>query len=261
MDRYKGKVIVVTGAGGGIGRASAIRFASEGGSVVAVDFQEEALSKTLQIVKDAGGDIHGVQSDVGDAEQVQQYLEESVSVFGGVDVLFNNAGIVGGIGPLEALDEATFDELFRINVKSVWLGMRFAKPFIAERGGGAIINTASAAGLTATPTLMGYGASKHAVVGMTKTAAVEMGPMGIRVNCICPGIVSTQMIQTIENKSVSLGLVSSADQYQQAYSDRTPLKRYVEASEVAALAAFLGSDESGMITGETSVIDGGFLQS
>ena len=154
-----------------------------------------------------------------------------------------------------------FDELFRINVKSVWLGMRFAKPIIAERGGGAIINTASAAGLTATPTLMGYGASKHAVVGMTKTAAVEMAPMGIRVNCICPGIVSTQMIQTIENKSVSLGLVSSADQYQQAYSDRTPLKRYVEASEVAALAAFLGSDEAGMITGETSVIDGGFLQS
>ena len=154
-----------------------------------------------------------------------------------------------------------FDELFRVNVKSVWLGMRFAKPIIAERGGGAIINTASAAGLTATPTLMGYGASKHAVVGMTKTAAVEMAPMGIRVNCICPGIVSTQMIQTIENKSVSLGLVSSADQYQQAYSDRTPLKRYVEASEVAALAAFLGSDEGGMITGETSVIDGGFLQS
>ena len=261
MDRYKGKVIVVTGAGGGIGRASAIRFASEGGSVLAVDFQGDALSKTLQIVKDAGGDIHGVHSDVGDAEQVQQYLEECVSVFGGVDVLFNNAGIVGGIGPLELLDEATFDELFRVNVKSVWLGMRFAKPIIAERGGGAIINTASAAGLTATPTLMGYGASKHAVVGMTKTAAVEMASMGIRVNCICPGIVSTQMIQTIENKSVSLGLVSSADQYQQAYSDRTPLKRYVEASEVAALVAFLGSDEGGMITGETSVIDGGFLQS
>lgn len=261
MDRYKGKVIVVTGAGGGIGRASTIRFASEGGSVLAVDFQGEALAKTLQIVKDAGGDIHGVQSDVGDAEQVQQYLEECVSVFGGVDVLFNNAGIVGGIGPLEALDEATFDELFRINVKSVWLGMRFARAIIAERGGGAIINTASAAGLTATPTLMGYGASKHAVVGMTKTAAVEMAPMGIRVNCICPGIVSTQMIQTIENESVSLGLVSSADQYQQAYSDRTPLKRYVEPSEVAALAAFLGSDESCMITGETSVIDGGFLQS
>ena len=261
MDRYKGKVIVVTGAGGGIGRASTIRFASEGGSVLAVDFQGEALAKTLQIVKDAGGDIHGVQSDVGDAEQVQQYLKECVSVFGGVDILFNNAGIVGGIGPLEALDEATFDELFRINVKSVWLGMRFARAIIAERGGGAIINTASAAGLTATPTLMGYGASKHAVVGMTKTAAVEMAPMGIRVNCICPGIVSTQMIQTIENESVSLGLVSSADHYQQAYSDRTPLKRYVEPSEVAALAAFLGSDESCMITGETSVIDGGFLQS
>ena len=152
MDRYKSKVIVVTGAGGGIGRASAIRFASEGGSVLAVDFQEEALSETLQLVKDAGGDIHGVQSDVGDAEQVQQYLEECVSVFGGVDVLFNNAGIVGGIGPLEALDEATFDELFRVNVKSVWLGMRFAKPIIAERGGGAIITTASAAGLPATPT-------------------------------------------------------------------------------------------------------------
>ena len=99
------------------------------------------------------------------------------------------------------------------------------------------------------------------MLNLSYRAAVEMAPMGIRVNCICPGIVSTQMIQTIENKSISLGLVSSADEYQQAYSDRTPLKRYVEASEVAALAAFLGSDEGGMITGETSVIDGGFLQS
>ena len=114
MHRYKDKVVVVTGAGGGIGRESAIRFASEGGSVVAVDLEGEALSKTLQIGKDAGGDIHGVQSDVSDAEQVQKYLEESVSVFGGVDVLFNNAGIVGGIGPLEALDEKTFDDLFRV---------------------------------------------------------------------------------------------------------------------------------------------------
>ena len=261
QSRYANKVAVITGAGGGIGRAACVRLASEGASIVAVDLDKTALAETAELVEGAGGAVHSVIADVGDASQVQQYVDEAVATFGGIDLLFNNAGIMGQVAPLEELDEHVFDDLFRINIKSVWLGMRCAKPAMQARGGGVIINTASAAGLTATPTLFGYGASKHAVVGMTKTAAVEMAHLNIRVNCICPGIVETSMIRKIEDQSVSIGVAASADEFKNNYNQRAPLGRYVTPSEVAALLAFLGSDEASMITGESSVIDGGFLHS
>ncbi len=188
-------------------------------------------------------------------------IETGANTFGGIAVLFNNAGIVGQVSALEDLDEAIFDEVYRVNIKSVWLGMKYVRPYMKIRDGGVIINTASAAGLAATPTLIGYGASKHAVVGMTKSAAVEMATDNIRVNCVCPEIVKTPMVGRIEDQSVSLGIVKNATEYQRIYQERTPLGRYVAPSEVAALVTFLGSDEASIITGESSVVDGGFLQS
>ncbi len=261
MSRYSEKVVIVTGAGSGIGRATSIRFASEGASVVTVDLDQGLIEETNHLISEMGGKVHGVVADVGVSSEVKNYIETGANAFGGIDVLFNNAGIVGQVSALEDLDEAIFDEIYRVNIKSVWLGMKYVRPYMKIRGGGGIVNTASAAGLTATPTLIGYGASKHAVVGMTKSAAVEMATDNIRVNCVCPGIVQTPMIGRIEDQSVSLGIVKNATEYQRTYEERTPLGRYVTPSEVAALVTFLASDEASMITGESSVVDGGFLQS
>ena len=182
--RFADKVAVITGGAGGIGRAAAVRFAAEGASVAVVDLPQSPLDEAVQAVRDAGGTALAIGADVTKAADVARYVAETARRFGGIDCLFNNAGIEGFVGSLLEYPEEVFDRVLAVNVKGVWLGIKAVAPALQARGGGAIVNTASTAGLRATPTLIAYGASKHAVVGMTRSAAIEFAPRGIRVNAI-----------------------------------------------------------------------------
>ncbi|MGI9624141.1 MAG: SDR family NAD(P)-dependent oxidoreductase [Acidimicrobiales bacterium] len=255
MDRFDGKVAIVTGAGGGIGREAALRLSREGASILAVDNAQDDLAETVAAVDAGGGKATGVQADVTDSEQVEAYVAAAVDTFGGVDVLFNNAGIEGTISMLEDYPEEMFDNVLAVNVKGVWLGMRHVASAMRERGGGSIVNTSSGAGLMATPTLIAYGASKHAVVGMTKTAAVELAPANIRVNAVCPGVVQTRMMDSIG----SMTIPDDPASYKAAVNERVPLGRYGEPEEIVNLVAFLASDEASYVTGSAYSIDGGLL--
>lgn len=251
--RFEGKVAVITGAAGGIGRAAARRFAEEGASVVAVDLSAEALAETVTLVEGAGAAALAVEADVTRSADVQRYAAAAKERFGRIDVFFNNAGIEGWVGPLVNYPEDQFDRVLAVNVKGVWLGMKHVGPLIAASGGGAIVNTASVAGLGGTPGIIAYGASKHAVIGMTKSAALEFAPAKVRVNAVCPSPVETRMMRSLER-----GM--NADEPEAVHKQLAagiPMGRYAEPDEIAALVAFLGSADAQFITGSIIPIDGG----
>lgn len=253
--RFTGKVVIVTGAAGGIGRAAAQRFAGEGASIVAVDLEGSGLAETVNAIDGDGGRALAVTADVTSADDVEHYVAAAVDEFGGVDVLFNNAGIEGTAGPLELYPEDVFDSVLNVNVKGVWLGMKTCADAMRQRGGGAIVNTASIAGLRGTPGLIAYGASKHAVVGMTKTAATELAPAGIRVNAVCPSPIETRMMRSIE-----AGMnPDDPEEVKKSINQSLPLGRYGQPEEVAALVAFLASADASYITGGIYPVDGGSM--
>ena len=253
MIEFTGKVALITGGGGGIGRATAIAFAKAGAKVVVVDRDVAAGEATAGIVRQQGGEAKFVAADVTKSADVANYVKETVDAYGRIDCFFNNAGIEGGLAHTADYDEAMFDQVMGVNVKGVFLGLRHVLPQLLKQKAGAVVNTASVAGLVASPGMPAYVASKHAVIGLTKTAAGEVARSGIRVNAVCPGPIDTRMIHSLESMLDPNDPASVGSRYQQ----NIPIGRYGTAEEIANLVIFLCSDLASNITGAQYVADGG----
>jgi NAD(P)-dependent dehydrogenase (short-subunit alcohol dehydrogenase family) len=257
MSRYAGKVAIITGASGGIGRATAKRLASEGASLLLTDLAGPGLEESAQQAKGAAR-IETLAVDVSREDDVKRMVETAVARFGGLDFLVNNAGIEGAVCPLEEYPVEVFDKVLAVNARGVFLGVKHAAPALRRRGGGAIVNLASVAGLQGDPNIVGYIASKHAVIGITRSAAIALGPHQIRVNSVCPSPVETRMMRALE-MGIG-GNAAAAEIVKKSMSERIPLGRYAEPDEVAALIAFLGSDDARFINGSQYTIHGGWNQ-
>ena len=252
MD-FNGKVALITGAGNGIGRASALGFASRGAKVVIVDRDQAAGEATAGILRQQGGQAHFVAADVTKSADVQNYVKVALDTYGSIDCFYNNAGIEGSVAPTHEYDEDMFDRVMAVNVKGVFLGLRHVLPVMIAQGRGAVVNTASVAGLVGTPGMPAYVASKHAVIGLTKAASGEVARNGVRVNCICPGPIDTRMIHALESMLNPDDPAAVGTRYQ----SNIPIGRYGTAEDVANLVLFLSSDLSSNITGAQYVVDGG----
>ncbi|MBY0334282.1 MAG: glucose 1-dehydrogenase [Acetobacteraceae bacterium] len=250
MD-FTNRVAIVTGGANGIGRAVCLGFVARGGKVAIVDRDAEAgAALAAEIGKDRA--IFRA-ADVTRAAEVQAYVEATLDAFGGIDCFHNNAGIEGRIANIVDYDEAIYDAVMGVNVKGVFLGLKYVLPAMIKAGRGSVVNTASVAGLVGTPGMSAYTASKHAVNGLTKVACGEVGPLGIRVNAVCPGPIATRMVQEIA-RQVS---PNNPDAVEAGYSAAIPLRRFGQAEEVANLVLFLLSDLASNITGGQYTVDGG----
>lgn len=247
MNRLAGKVAVITGGTGGIGKVTAELFMKEGAKVVIVDLMQEALDKTQSELA-SHGEVLAVKADVTNESEVENYVKKAVEQFGKIDVFFNNAGIEGKVAPLVDQQVKDFDQVMSVNVRGVFLGLKYVLPHLIKQGSGSVINTSSVAGLDGSPDVSPYIASKHAVVGLTKTAAIEVANANVRVNSIHPSPVNTRMMRSLE---------SGMKIDEKTMSKSIPLGRYGETIDIANLALFLASDESSFITGAQYRIDGG----
>jgi NAD(P)-dependent dehydrogenase (short-subunit alcohol dehydrogenase family) len=243
----EGKVALVTGAGGGIGRALAQMLASVGARVIVSDIDADTGTETMETINDARGEAMFVRSDVSDAQSVNALIETVISTYGRLDLAHNNAGLDGKFASITDTDEADFDRSIAVNLKGVWLCLRAElRQMVAQREG-AIVNTASAVGLTASAMAAAYGAAKHGVIGLTKTAAVEYAGCGIRVNAVCPGLTRTAMGERV---------VAAVPEIMRDY--RAPIKRLAEPREIAGIVVFLLSNAASYVTGEYVSVDGGY---
>jgi NAD(P)-dependent dehydrogenase (short-subunit alcohol dehydrogenase family) len=250
---FSGKVALITGGGGGIGRATALGFSQRGANVVVVDLDRAEGEASAELVRQHGGDARFVRADVTKSGDVQNYVKATLDAYGAIDCFFNNAGIEGKVMPMQEYDEAVFDAVIGVNLKGVFLGMRHVLPVMLKQGHGAIVNTASVAGLFGGPGMAPYVASKHAVLGLTKVASADVARLGIRVNAVCPGPVETRMMRSLEAQRNPADPAAVHD----ANSANTPTGRYVMPEEVANVVMYLCSDLASDITGTHIIIDGG----
>jgi NAD(P)-dependent dehydrogenase (short-subunit alcohol dehydrogenase family) len=256
MGRLDGKAALITGAASGIGEATAELFAREGARVMLADMQDDLGRAVVERIRAAGGTAEYVHCDVAVGEDVGGMVRATVEAFGALDILYNNAGI-GGPGGVMDVAEDVWDRVIDVDLKSIYLGCKFAVPEMRKSGGGAIISTASIAGLRGSPGLAAYSAAKAGVINLTRSLAAELGSHGIRVNCICPGIIVTPIWQQVT------GAIAPEQQQAmwQAMGQRVLLKRVGMPEDVARGALFLASDDSSYITGHALVIDGGLTAS
>mgnify|MGYP001313365830 CR=1 FL=1 len=250
--RLANKVALITGGASGIGRATAVRFAREGAAVAVVDVEAVGGQAVVRAIVDEGGQALFLRADVSQAADCQRAVQETVDTLGGLDILFNNAGIIRRTTVIDTTEEA-WDRVMAVNVKSIFLLSKVAIPVMAQAGGGVIINTASGWGLTGGRRAVSYCASKGAVVNMTRAMALDHGEQNIRVNCICPGDTDTGMLR---DEARQLG--ESDEGFLVEAADR-PLQRIGRPEDIAQAALYLASDASSFVTGAVLVVDGGGL--
>ena len=246
--RLRDKVAIVTGGSSGIGRASSLAFGREGAKVVVADMAVEGGEKTVEMIRQAGGEATFVEADVCKAADVEALVRQAIKQYDGLDCAHNNAGIAGAMAPTDQCTEENWDRIINTNLKGVWLCMKYEIPAIVEQGGGTIVNTASTAGLVGSPHASAYAASSHGVIGLTKSAALEYAKAGIRVNAVCPGVIRTPMIERYitDNPQVEARLISGC-----------PAGRMGASDEVAAVVVWLSSQDSSFVTGHALPADGG----
>jgi len=249
MNEFQDKVAIVTGATSGIGRAAAIAYAREGAKVVVAGRRATEGEETVRLLQAQGGEGIFVKTDVSKAVQVKELVERTLQKFGRLDIAFNNAGIEQVPLPFLEQDEETFDQVVDINAKGVWLCMKYEIPAMLKTGGGSIVNTASVFGVIGVPGDEIYIASKHAVIGLTKSAAVEFGKEGIRVNAILPGVVDTDMYQRFAGEK---------PEFRAQMTAMHPIGRMGKPDDIADAAIWLSSGKASFVTGHSLMVDGGY---
>lgn len=251
--RFQGKSIIVTGAGSGIGRAAAIRFAAEGGSVIVADVTDGA-EETARAIADTGGTARALRVDAGSEPDMVRAVELAVAEFGGLDVMFANAGISGGLANIFDTDVVLITEVLRVNLIGPFLAIKHAAPRIVERGGGAIVLTASVAGIRSGAGSPAYSASKAGVINLAQVAAQQLSGSNVRVNAICPGLTETGMTRPTFDYAREAGKMDRVGRL-------NPLRRGAQPEELAAAALFLASDEASYVNGQALAVDGGLSSS
>ena len=249
MNEFQGKVVLVTGGTSGIGRAAAIAYAREGAKVVVAGRRAAEGEETVRLVRAQGREALFVPTDVAQEPQVKNLIGRTLEQFGRLDFAFNNAGIEQEPTPFLEQNEETYDRVMNINVKGVWLSMKYEIPAMLKTGGGSIVNTSSALGVVAMPGIEIYVASKHAVIGLTKSAALEFGKQGIRVNAVLPAVIDTDMFQRFAGEK---------PEFRAQMTAMHPIGRIGKAEEIADAAIWLSSSKSSFVTGHSLLVDGGF---
>ncbi|TDD76973.1 SDR family oxidoreductase [Flavobacterium caseinilyticum] len=245
---FKNKVAIVTGGSSGIGKATALAFAKKGAKVAVVDWIEN--NETVNLIKEMGSEAIFIKCDVSKTADVKTMVEKTIAAFGRLDYAFNNAGIEGTRANTFDCTEENWDKTIGINLKGIWLCMKYEIPEILKQGNGAIVNCSSVAGLIGFAGLPAYVASKHGVIGLTKTAALEYATLGIRVNVVCPGVIQTPMIDRLTGKT---------KEAIEQFKGLEPLGRFGQPEEIANSVVWMCSDEASFVTGHAMAVDGGFV--
>lgn len=249
-DNFKDRIVLVTGGSSGIGRATCSAFAREGARVAIADVDVSGAEETARMIEDTGGNATVFEADVTKADQVTSLVDRVIQAYGRLDCAFNNAGIAGEGGSTVECTEENWDRVIDVDLKSVWLCMKYEIPQMEKQGGGSIVNTASIYGLAGAAGSIAYNAAKHGVVGITKVAALEYATAGIRINAVCPGYIRTPMTQPH---------IDADPQVERNMISQTPLGRLGKPEEIAEAVVWLCSDAASFVTGHTMTPDGGYM--